>query len=53
MTPKNPCGDPGGSDPTPPTAEGGSLRSQDIRTTGDPTGLSGAIIRVDPATGAA
>ncbi len=52
-TPVNPCGDPGGSSPTPPTAEGGALRSQDIRTTGDPTGLNGAILRVDPDTGAA
>ena len=34
-----------------PTAEGGALRSQDIRTTGDPTGLNGAILRVDPDTG--
>jgi glucose/arabinose dehydrogenase len=55
-TPSNPCGDPpaavGGS-MTPPTAEGGALRSQDLRTTGDPTGLSGTLIRVDPATGAA
>ena len=37
---------------TPPTAEGGALRSQDVRTTGDPAGLDGAILRVDPATGA-
>ncbi len=53
--PVNPCGDPpggvGGS-MTPPTAEGGRLRSQDIRTTSDPLGLSGALIRIDPATGA-
>jgi glucose/arabinose dehydrogenase len=52
--PKNPCGDPPG-DPgdalTPPTAEGGALRSQDVRTTGDPAGLSGSVIRIDPATG--
>ena len=52
--PTNPCGDPpvpvGGSQST-PTAEGGALRSQDIRTTGDPTGLDGAILRVDPDTG--
>ena len=27
---------------TPPTAEGGALRSQDLRTAGDPTGLDGA-----------
>jgi glucose/arabinose dehydrogenase len=38
---------------TPPTAEGGALRSQDLRTSGDRTGLSGTIIRIDPATGAA
>jgi glucose/arabinose dehydrogenase len=55
-TPKNPCGDPpagvGGSE-TPPTAEGGSLRSQDLRSPADPTTLDGAILRLDPATGAA
>ncbi|CAN5874336.1 hypothetical protein BH18ACT11_BH18ACT11_00830 [soil metagenome] len=55
-TPKNPCGDPPGgvgATLTPPTAEGGALRSQDLRTSGDPVGLSGSILRVDPATGAA
>ena len=51
--PVNPCGDPGGTAPTPPTAEGGALRSQDIRSAGDPTGGDGAILRVDPDTGAA
>ncbi len=54
--PLNPCGDPPGgvgATLTPPTAEGGSLRAQDVRTTGDPTGLDGTIIRIDPATGAA
>jgi glucose/arabinose dehydrogenase len=53
--PVNPCGDPPGGvggTMTPPTAEGGALRSQDVRTTSDPAGLSGAILRVDPATGA-
>jgi glucose/arabinose dehydrogenase len=53
--PVNPCGDPPG-DPgdalTPPTAEGGALRSQDARTTGDPTGLNGSLLRIDPDTGA-
>jgi glucose/arabinose dehydrogenase len=39
----NPCGD--------PTTEGGALRAQDLRTSGDPVGLSGAILRVNPATG--
>ena len=54
--PPNPCGDPG-ADPDgvmrPPGAEGGSLRSQDMRTSGDPVTLDGTIIRVDPATGEA
>jgi glucose/arabinose dehydrogenase len=54
--PVNPCGDPpgdvGGS-LTPPTAEGGSLRSQDLRTSGDPVTLDGAILRLDPSTGSA
>jgi glucose/arabinose dehydrogenase/PKD repeat protein len=52
--PRNPCGDPPGGvggAMTPPTAEGGALRSQDVRTTSDPTGLDGAILRVDPDTG--
>src|SRR2546422_4327829 len=53
----NPCGDPpaavGGTE-SPPTAEGGSLRSQSLRrTSGEPVLLNGAILRVDPATGAA
>ncbi len=45
--PENPCGD--------PNEEGGSMRAQDLRTPetpGDPTGLNGAIIRIDPETGA-
>ena len=53
--PLNPCGDPPGgrgATLTPPTAEGGALRSQDLRTSGDPVGLDGAVLRVDPATGA-
>ncbi|HEV7761028.1 MAG TPA: PQQ-dependent sugar dehydrogenase, partial [Acidimicrobiales bacterium] len=53
--PRNPCGDPPGGvggTQTPPTAEGGALRAQDLRTPGDPVGLSGAILRIDPATGA-
>lgn len=54
-SPLNPCGDPpggAGATLTPPTAEGGALRSQDLRTTGDPVSLDGSVIRVDPATGA-
>ena len=53
--PLNPCGDPPGGVggvQTPPTAEGGALRAQDLRTSGDPVTLDGAILRVDPATGA-
>jgi glucose/arabinose dehydrogenase len=54
-TPANPCGDPPGavgSLLTPPTSEGGRLRVQDLRTSGDPLGLDGSVIRIDPATGA-
>ena len=35
-----------------PANEGGALRSQDLRTTADPTALNGAILRLDPNTGA-
>jgi glucose/arabinose dehydrogenase len=52
----NPGGDPpvaAGVDQVAPNAEGGALRSQDLRTLSDPVGLNGAIIRVNPATGAA
>ncbi len=53
--PNNPCGDPpdgvGGS-MTLPTAEGGSLRAQDLRTTGDPLTLNGSIVRIDRFSGA-
>ena len=54
--PLNPCGDPPagvGGAMTPPTAEGGALRSQDLRTSGDPATLDGSVIRVDPSTGTA
>jgi glucose/arabinose dehydrogenase len=56
-TPANPCGDPpagvGGPESL-PTAEGGSLRSQSARRApGELASLDGAILRVDPATGAA
>ena len=49
---RRPAGPVGGIQ-TPPSAEGGSLRSQDLRTGGDPVSLDGTILRVDPATGAA
>lgn len=55
-SPLNPCGDPpGGVGATQlvSTSEGGSLRAQDLVTSGDPVGLSGTVIRIDPATGAA
>jgi glucose/arabinose dehydrogenase len=53
--PKNPCGDPPGgvgASQSFPTSEGGALRSQDLLTSGDPAGLDGTVIRVDPDTGA-
>jgi glucose/arabinose dehydrogenase len=56
-SPLNPCGDPPGgvgAALTPPTAQGGALRSQDLRTPmtpTDPTSLDGALLRVNPATG--
>jgi glucose/arabinose dehydrogenase len=58
--PLNPCGDPPGgvgAQLSPPTAEGGALRSQDLRTPfdplhpSDPTSLDGAILRLNPDTG--
>jgi glucose/arabinose dehydrogenase len=55
---KNMCADPPGTLGEAlelPDAEGGSLRSQDLltpATPGDPTGLSGTVIRIDPETGA-
>ena len=54
-SPANPCNDPPGgvgASLTRPTSEGGRFRAQDIRTTSDPLGLSGSVIRIDPATGA-
>jgi PKD repeat protein len=53
-SPLNPCGDPPGGVGavlTPPTAEGGALRSQDLRTTSDPTTLDGTVLRLNPLTG--
>jgi glucose/arabinose dehydrogenase len=53
-TPQNPCGDPptpAGTDLVPPSAEGGALRAQDLRTMSDPVGLDGAVLRIDPSTG--
>jgi PKD repeat protein len=54
-TPPNPCGDPPspvGTALSPPTAEGGALRSQSPRrVAGHPILLGGAVLGVDPATG--
>jgi glucose/arabinose dehydrogenase/PKD repeat protein len=51
-SPKNPCGDPPSSNQTPPTAEGGALRSQSLeRPITEAVVLNGAILRVDPNTG--
>ena len=55
-SPVNPCGDPpggAGSILTPPTAEGGALRSQDVRTSTDAASLDGAVLRLDPESGLA
>jgi glucose/arabinose dehydrogenase len=55
-SPVNPCGDPPGGvggAMTPPSAQGGALRAQDLRTPGDPVTLDGTVIRVSPDTGAA
>jgi glucose/arabinose dehydrogenase len=53
--PRNPLGDPPvavGGTQTPPSAEGGALRSQSARRQNGPTLLNGSVIRVDPTTGA-
>ena len=39
--------------PNDPANQGGALRSQDIRTSGDPVTLDGSVIRIDPDTGLA
>ena len=56
FTPANPCADPNmprGFATVKPGAQGGSLRAQDARTPTDPAGWNGAILRIDPDTGAA
>ncbi len=49
VTQKNPCGDPPADGMTPPTAEGGALRSQDVRTTAPSGGGPGypAVVLAD------
>ena len=52
----NKCGDPpvpAGSTVSASTSEAGALRAQDLRTTGDPVGLNGTMVRISPDTGAA
>jgi glucose/arabinose dehydrogenase len=54
--PVNPCGDPPGGvggGMTPPSAEGGARRAQDLRTPADPVSLDGSVVRVSPDTGLA
>ncbi len=52
--PVNPDSDPAGPiDINDPPLEGGALRSQDLRSSGDPLGLNGTLIRIHPDTGAA
>ncbi len=54
-SPRNPCGDPPtgvGGTQTPPTAQGGALRAQDLRASGDPVTLDGSVIKINPSTGA-
>ena len=55
-TPANPCGDPPGGTGvanSAPTARGGSMRSQSVRRpAGEPRLLSGALLRLNPDTGA-
>ena len=56
VTPDNPCGDapsPVGTALAPPSAEGGALRAQDVRSSADPASLDGSLIRIDPDTGVA
>ena len=57
-TPINPCADPNsprGTATTKPSAEGGALRAQDVRSlgAGDPVTFDGAVLRINPDTGAA
>ena len=52
QTPSNPSVNAGGAN-NDPTNEGGALRSQDLRTSGDNVTLDGTVIRIDPNTGQA
>lgn len=38
-------------DPSDPLDLGGAFRAQDLLTPGDPVGLSGSVLRLDPSTG--
>ncbi|MPZ51565.1 MAG: hypothetical protein GEU79_02330, partial [Acidimicrobiia bacterium] len=53
VVPQNPCADPFDPEAEDPavTGEGGMLRSQDIRTSGDPLGYNGAVVLIAPETG--
>jgi uncharacterized repeat protein (TIGR01451 family) len=55
-TPLNVCGDPPvgvGGTQTPPTAEGGALRSLSLLRVAGPAVLNGTLIRIDPDSGEA
>ena len=47
VTAKNPCGDPPADAMTPPTAEGGALRSQDVRTEPPGVGTYSDVVLAD------
>ena len=51
VTPKNPCGDPPNDAMVPPTAEGGTLRSQDLRTVGSGSSTYASIVTADTPVG--
>ncbi len=56
VTPRNPCGDPPngvGGAVSATTSEGGSFRSQDLLTDGDPLTWDGSLVRIDPDSGSA
>jgi uncharacterized repeat protein (TIGR01451 family) len=54
LVPRNVCGDPPGGvggTMSPPSAQGGALRSQSLRRPSGPVVLNGAILRLDPVSG--
>ena len=51
QTKGNPCNDPPGGAMNPPTAQGGALRSQNVRSSAPLSPLNGALLRLDPSNG--